>query len=134
SQQGNGQLGMLLAARDEGGRPMDDHQRRDEVLTLLLASHDTTALALTWGWVLLARHPRVDVRMRAEIDAVLGDRAPTPADAPRLKYVDQVVTETLRLYPSAWAIGREAIHETQIGGQRVAKGTTVLIVPWVMHR
>jgi cytochrome P450 len=127
-------LGMLLAARDETDRGMTDRQLRDEVLTLLLAGHDTTALALTWAWVLLSRHPEAEARLQHEIDQVLGSGPPSPADLPRLKYADAVVTETLRLYPTAWAIAREAVRDTQIGGTPVARGTTVLIVPWVMHR
>jgi cytochrome P450 len=127
-------LGMLLAARDETGHGMNDRQLRDEVLTLLLAGHDTTALALTWAWVLLARHPEVEARLHSDLDSVLPDAPPSLADLPRLKYADAVVTESLRLYPTAWAIAREAVRNTQIGGEHVAKGTSVLIVPWVMHR
>jgi cytochrome P450 len=127
-------LDMLLSARDEDGRGMTDRQLRDEVMTLLLAGHDTTALALTWAWVLLAQHPAAEARVHAEIDAALGERLPSATDVARLSYVEQVVTETLRLYPTAWAIGREAVRDTQIGGQRVARGTTVLMSPWVIHR
>ena len=127
-------LGMLLAARDDDGRGMTDRQVRDEVLTIMSASYDTTALALTWALVLLAQHPATEVQMVAEIDAVLGRRTPTAADAPRLIYLWQILAETLRLYPSAWAIGREAVRDTLIGGQRISKGTTVLLSPWVLHR
>jgi cytochrome P450 len=127
-------LSMLLAARDEAGQGMTDRQLRDEVMTLLLAGHDTTALALTWALVLLAQHPDVEARLYAEVHNVLGGRPPTSADAPRLPYVEQVVTETLRLYPSAWAIGREAVRDTQLGGQRIPKGVNVVASPWVLHR
>ena len=113
---------------------MTDRQLRDEVMTLLLAGHDTTALALTWAWVLLARHPDAEARLHANIDAEVGRRVPTAADVARLSYVEQVVSETLRLYPTAWVIGREAIRDTQIGGQPVARGTTLLMSPWVIHR
>jgi cytochrome P450 len=113
---------------------MTDRQLRDEVMTLVLAGHDTTALALTWAWVLLARHLEVADRLHAELDAVLDGRSPTPADVPRLKYASSVINETLRLYPTAWAIGRESVRDTQIGGQHVGKGMTVLIVPWATHR
>ena len=130
---GDDLLGMLLAARDEDGRGMDDRQLRDEVLTLLLAGHDTTALALTWAWVLLSRHPHVESRLHAELDEFV-DKPPGPADLPRLKYADAVITETLRLYPTAWVIAREALRDTTIGGQRVPKGTSVLIIGWAMHR
>ena len=131
---GNDLLGMLLAARDEAGSGMTDRQLRDEVMTLLLAGHDTTALALTWAWVLLAQHPQAEAKLHAEVDAVLGGRPPTAADTFQLSYVEHVVTETLRLYPTAWVIGREAVRDTEIGGQPVAKGSTILISPWVLHR
>jgi cytochrome P450 len=127
-------LGMLLAARDATGRPLSDRQVRDEVLTVMSAGYDTTALALTWAWVLLARTPVMAARMRAEIDAVLGDRPASAADVSRLHYVGQVVAETLRLYPSAWAIMREAARDTSLGGQRISGGTTVLLSLWVLHR
>jgi cytochrome P450 len=127
-------LGLLLSASDENGHAMDDRQLRDEVMTLLLAGHDTTALALTWAFVLLAQNPSAAEPLFTEIDAVLGDRRAEPADARALPYTDRVITETLRLYPTAWAIGREALRDTSIGGQRVPRGTTVLMVPWVVHR
>ena len=131
---GDDLLAMLLGARDEDGYGMSDRQLRDEVMTLVLAGHDTTALALTWAWVLLARHPEVADRLRAELDTVLDGRLPTAADIPRLKYARSVIDETLRLYPTAWAIGRESVRDTQIGDQRIARGMTVLIVPWALHR
>ena len=131
---GDDLLGMLLSARDERARGMDDRQLRDEVMTLLLAGHDTTALALTWAFVLLAQHPDTATRLHSEVDTVLADRGITVADARHLRYVDEVVTETLRLYPTAWAIGREAIQDTRIGGRQVRRGTTVLMVPWVIQR
>ena len=131
---GDDLLGMLLTARDDTGQGMNDRQLRDEVMTVVLAGHDTTALALTWAWVLLAQHPEAAVRLRAEIDTVLGTRPPTAADLPRLHYANSIVSETLRLYPTAWAIGRESVRDTQIGGQPVARGTTVLIAPWSIQR
>jgi cytochrome P450 len=98
------------------------------------AGYDTTALALTWAFILLTRHPTVEDCLRAEVDAVLGGRTPTTADVSRLRYVQQVVNETLRLYPSAWVIAREAIRDTDVGGQRVPHRMTVLLSPWVLHR
>ena len=127
-------LGLLLSARDDAGCGMTDRQLRDEVMTLLLAGHDTTALALTWAWWLLAKHPQAEARLHAEIDAVLAGHLPTAAHAATLSYVQNVMNETLRLYPTAWAIGREAVRDTEIGGQPVAKGTTLLMSPWVIHR
>jgi cytochrome P450 len=127
-------LDTLLAARDGAGAVMTDRQVRDEVITIMSASYDTTALALTWAWVLLAQHPAVAARLFANIDAVLEDRLPTASDVARLPEVTQVVTETLRLYPSTWAIGREAINDSWLGGQRIRRGTTVLLSPWLLHR
>jgi cytochrome P450 len=125
---------MLLAARDANGVAMTDRQVRDEVITIMSASYDTTALALTWAWVLLAQHPAVAARLFAKIDAVLGERTPTVSDLALLPEVKQVITETLRLYPSTWAIGREAVNDTWLGGQRIRRGTTVLLSPWLLHR
>jgi cytochrome P450 len=127
-------LGMLLAARDEDGHGMTDRQLRDEVMTLLLAGHDTTALALTWALVLLAQHPAAASALMAEVDRVLSGRLPGSSDVPELHYAEWVIMETLRLYPPAWAIGRETVRDTHIGGQRIDKGTNVLASPWVLHR
>ena len=128
-------LSMLLRARDEddGGR-MTDKQLRDEAMTLFLAGHETTAIALSWTWYLLARHPAVVAKLEAELDGTLGGRAPTVADLPRLPYAGMVVSEAMRLYPPAYAFGREAIGDCQIGGYRVAAGTTLIMSPWVLHR
>jgi cytochrome P450 len=120
-------LGTLLEARDADRRGPTDRQVRDEVLTILSAGYDTTALAVTWAWVLLSQYPEVEARMQAEIDAIVGSAAPAAADLPCLRYVGWVVAETLRLYPSAWAIAREAQCDTQIGGQPVSKKTSVLV-------
>src|SRR5262245_61362817 len=96
-------LSMLIAARDEDGRGrMSDRQLRDELVTIILAGHETTAIALSWTWVLLAQHPEAEAKLHAELDAVLGGRAPTLADLPRLPYTDQVIKEALRLYPPAY--------------------------------
>jgi cytochrome P450 len=127
-------LDMLLAARDTDGAVMTSRQVRDEVITIMSASYDTTALALTWAWVLLAQHPVSARRLFAHIDAVLGDRLPAASDVAKLPQVQQVVAETLRLYPSTWAIGREAVNATWLGGQRIRRGTTVLLSPWLLHR
>jgi cytochrome P450 len=128
---GSDLLGLLLSATDDSGHGMQDRQLRDEVMTLLLAGHDTTALALTWAFVLLAQNPAAAQPLYDELE---GDRRLTPEDARALPYTDRVVTETLRLYPTAWAIGRETLRDTTIGGRPVRKGTTVLIVPWTIHR
>src|SRR3954471_1417880 len=104
-----GLLSMLLAAQDEDdGGVMTDQQCRDEAMTIFLAGHETTANALTWMWYLLSGAPGVEGRMHAEIDRVLGGRRPVMADIPNLSFVEQVITEAMRLYPPAWMIGRRA--------------------------
>jgi cytochrome P450 len=125
---------MLLRAQDEDGSGMTDRQLRDEVLTLLLAGHDTTALALSWAWYLLARNPEAEAQLLAELDEVLGSRPPTVADVPRLRYAEAVVSESMRLYPPAWTMGRKALHDTTVGGYPVRRGTTLLMSQWVIHR
>ena len=91
-------LSLLLHAQDEDGSRMSDRQLRDEVMTLFLAGHDTTSLALSWTWHLLAQHPQAEARLHAELAEVLGNRAPTVAELPRLRYAEHVITEALRLY------------------------------------
>jgi cytochrome P450 len=132
---GDDLLAMLLAARDETtGAAMTERQLRDEVMTIVLAGHETTANALTWTWWLLAHHPDVAARMRAEIDAVLGDRAPTLADLPRLPTVAHVLDESMRLYPPAWAFERRALAADTVMGYAVPRDATVGISPYVLHR
>ena len=128
-------LSMLMQARDaETGEGMDDAQLRDEVMTIFLAGHETTAIALEWTWYLLSLHPATRERLHAEVDDALGGRTPTVADLPRLGYVDQVIKESMRLYPPAWVISRCAIEEDVIGGFRIPAGTIVLLSPYVTHR
>jgi cytochrome P450 len=127
-------LDMLLAARDEDGSRMTDQQVRDEVMTLLLAGHETTAIALTWTFYLLARHPAVEETLLTEVAGALAGRAPQFADLPRLRYAEHVVTEAMRLYPPAWAVGREALDEVTIGGWRVPKGAQIWMSSWSVHR
>jgi len=127
-------LSMLMQARDEEGRGMTDRQLRDETLTLLLAGHETTAVALTWTWYLLAQHPEVLRRLRAELEEVLGDRDPGAEDLPRLPYTQAIVREGLRLYPPAWVLSRQAVEPFELGPHRFPAGTPVLISQWVVHR
>jgi cytochrome P450 len=127
-------LSMLLAARDEDGSQMNDRQLRDEVMTLFLAGHETTALTLAWSWYLLGTHPEAQRNFHAELDEVLGDRAPTAADLPRLKFTEQIVKESMRLYPPAFGLGREAINDCEIGGYRVPAGTQVFMFQWATQR
>ena len=128
-------LSMLMQARDEDtGLGMSDAQLRDEAMTIFLAGHETTAIALGWTWHLLAAHPDVRRRVEEEVDAVLGQRRPVVADLQQLSYVEQVVKESMRLYPPVWAMSRCAIKDDVIGGFRIPAGSTVLISPYVTHR
>jgi len=127
-------LSMLLNAQDEDGSRMTDRQLRDEVITLFLAGHETTALTLSWTWWLLAQHPQVEAKLHAELDAVLGGRTPTLEDLPKLPYTDHVITESMRLYPPAWGMARLAIEDAEIGGYKIRKGCGVSLSQWVVHR
>ncbi|MEA2666133.1 MAG: hypothetical protein QOI11_3077, partial [Candidatus Eremiobacteraeota bacterium] len=127
-------LSILLSARDEEGRPMPDTLVRDEALTLLLAGHETTANALTWAWDLLARTPQAEARLHAELDAVLGERDPVPADVPRLPYTRDVAAEVLRLRPPAWILGRRVIRPLRLGEWELAPGEVALAAQIVTHR
>jgi cytochrome P450 len=127
-------LSMLLEARDEDGTRMTDKQVRDEVTTLVLAGHDTTANMLAWSFFLLSQNPRVDSRLASELKATLGGRSPTIDDLPRLAYLDHVVSEVMRLYPPVWTIGREALAPFDLRGVRIPKGAQLYFSQWVVHR
>jgi cytochrome P450 len=127
-------LSMLLHAQDEDGSRMTDKQLRDEVMTLFLAGHETTALALSWTWYLLSLHPEAETRLMAELETVLGGRAPRVEDLPELRYADAIVKESLRLYPPAWAFGRQAMQDCEIAGYPVPKGRQLYFFPWIVHR
>jgi cytochrome P450 len=127
-------LSLLLLARYENGDHMNEQQIRDEVVTMLLAGHETTALALSWTCFLLSRHPLIESRLAAEVREVLGTRSPTVDDLPRLRLCEHAINEAMRLYPPAWAIGREVIDACRIGGYLVPAGVTLFIAPWVLHR
>ncbi len=127
-------LSRLLAARDEqGGGGMTDRQLRDEVVTLILAGHETTALVLFYSFYLLAQASDCADRLLSELRDVLGDRPATAADVPNLRYTEWVVRESMRLYPPAWGIAREALSDCEIGGYHVAKGTQLFIVQRLVH-
>ena len=127
-------LSMLLAAQDEDGSGMTDKQLRDELMTIFLAGHETTAVALTWAWYLLAQNPEAEGRLAEELEEVLGGRAPTVEDLPRLRYAEWVVKESMRLYPPAWTVGRECVRECEVGGFRVPVGMQVFGFQWVIQR
>ena len=113
---------------------MSDQQVRDEVLTLFLAGHETTANALTWTWYLLSQNPEAEQKMRDELDCVLGGRTPAFEDVPKLRYVEATFAESMRLYPPAWAMGRRALTDFTLGQYRLPAGTTVLISQYITHR
>jgi cytochrome P450 len=129
-------LSLLMRARDEEtGEAMSDEQLRAEAATMLTAGHETTALALSWTWYLLAEHPEAEARLHAELDAVLeGGRPPTVEDLPRLPYTRMVVEEVLRLYPPAWVVGRTAIDDDEAGGYRIEAKSEVVMCLYVTHR
>jgi cytochrome P450 len=129
-------LSMLLLAQDDEdrGRGMTDLQVRDEAMTIFLAGHETTANALTWTWYLLSQAPEVEQRLHQEVDAVLGGRLPTVADVERLPYVTRVVTESMRLYPPAWLVGRRAVDEYRIGEYYVPPRSIIVMSQWIVHR
>ena len=127
-------LSMFLAARDEDGSRMTDQQLHDECLTMFIAGHETTALALSWAWYELTQNADVAGAMRAELARVLGGRAPTLADVPALQFSSQIMTETLRLHPPAWNISREALTDIEIGGHRISAGAEILMSQYAVHR
>jgi cytochrome P450 len=127
-------LSMLLQARYEDGSGMSDEQLRDELTTLMVAGMDTTALALSWAFYLLSQNPESVLPLHEEIDRVLGGRAPGFADLPQLSYTEMVVKETMRLYPSVWIIGREALQDCEIGGQTIKAGESLFMSQWLKHR
>ncbi|HEU4752363.1 MAG TPA: cytochrome P450 [Armatimonadota bacterium] len=128
-------LSMLLLACDtEGdGSGMTDLQLRDEAMTLLLAGHETTANALAWTWFLLSQNPEAEARLHAEVDTLLGGRAPTLEDVARLPYTRMVFAESMRLYPPAWIIARQAVEECPLGSFTLPAGAVVLMSQWVTH-
>jgi cytochrome P450 len=128
-------LSMLLLARDEEtGQWMNDQQVRDEVMTLLIAGHETVATALTWTWYLLSQHPEVERRLHNELDEVLGGHLPTVDHLARLSYTRMVTEEVLRLYPPAWIFGRKAIADDEIGGYIIPANSTIVLSPYMTHR
>jgi cytochrome P450 len=128
-------LARLVAARDaETGGGMTAKEVRDEVVTIFMAGHETTAQALTWTWYLLALHPAVEAKLHHEVGAVLGGRTPHHDDIAKLAYTRMVIEESMRLYPPAHTMAREPIAADEILGSRIAPGSIVLISPWLLHR
>jgi cytochrome P450 len=127
-------LQMLLDARDpESGESMSRQQLRDEVMTLFLAGHETTANALAWTWYLLDRHPAIDRRLRDEVARALGERRPTAADVPKLAFARQVFEEAMRMFPPVIGVPRDAVADDRIGGYRIPAGATVTSSAFLTH-
>ena len=129
-------LSMLLAARDDqgDGLKLNSEELRDQVLTLFLAGYETVANAMGWTWLLLGQNPEAESRFHAELDEVLGHRLPTLEDMQRLPYTAMVVSESMRLYPPAWAMGREVVQDVSIGPYRFRKGTMVFFSQYIVQR
>ncbi len=132
---GDDLLGMFMTTKDaDTGEQMDDEQLRVEVLTMLLAGHETTANALSWAFYLLGQSPDIERKLRDEIATVLQGREPSMADLPRLKYTSAVLNEALRLYPPVWALARRAEEDDVLSGVRIPQGSLVFVLPWLVHR
>jgi cytochrome P450 len=128
-------LARLIAARDEHtGVGMSAQEVRDHIVTMFMAGHETTAMAMTWAWYLLSQHPAQEAKLHAELQSVLGGRPPTHEDLGKLTYSRMVIEESMRIYPTVPAMEREALADDTLAGRPVPKGSTVMIVPWVLHR
>ncbi|TKB66333.1 MAG: cytochrome P450 [Nitrospira sp.] len=129
-------LSLLLSATDTEGRPLSDEEIRDELMTFLLAGHETTANALTWTWFLLSQDRSVRERLTQELNEVLGARLPNAADLPRLRYMKMIWDESLRLYPPAWTLHTRLAHaqDRLPSGAILPPGAWVFISPWNLHR
>lgn len=128
-------LSMLIMARDEEdkGARMTDEQIRDEAITIFLAGHETTAIALTWTWYLLSQHPEVERRLHAELASVLGGRRPSMEDWPRLTYTEMVLAESMRCYPPVWILGRRALADYRIGEYTIPTRSILLMSQYVTN-
>jgi cytochrome P450 len=132
---GDDLLGMLMQVQDaDDGSHMSDKQLRDEVATLMLAGHETTANTLSWTWMLLAQHPKVREKLTQELNALLKGRSCAIADLSRLSYTHKIIKEAMRLYPPVTDLSREATRDCTIGGYSIPKGCTLIMSQWVMHR
>lgn len=126
-------LSMLMLSQDEDGSQMNNKQVRDEVMTLFGAGHETTSRALTWTWYLLSQHPEIEQRFHEELQTVLGGRTPMMDDLSKLTYTEQIVKESMRLYPPAWTTTRQAGEDTTLGGEPVKENQVVIINIWGVH-
>jgi cytochrome P450 len=129
-------LAGLLRLQDpeDGSRAFTDDQIRDELMTLILAGHETIGNAMVWSWYLVAQHPEVEARMHEEVDRVLAGRSPTAADLPQLPYIERILTESMRLYPPVWVFPRRPLQDYEIGGFTAPAGSYFQLSPYVTQR
>ncbi|HEY1847945.1 MAG TPA: cytochrome P450 [Opitutaceae bacterium] len=127
-------LNMLLSFRDDRGQPMEPALVRDEVASIFLAGHETTAITLAWAFYLLDRHPEAEAKVHEEVDRVFADRAAVHGDLEKLPYCRAVIDETLRLFPPVHVFSRQAIGDDEVCGHRVPKGSFITVASWVLHR
>ncbi|BBM85413.1 cytochrome P450 [Candidatus Uabimicrobium amorphum] len=133
-QQANDLLSDLINIKYEDGSPISDKQVRDEIITLIAAGHETTAISLSWTLYLLAQHPEVKEKLFAEVDEVLAGRLPRASDMQNLTYTVKVMKESMRFYPPAWGLGREVTEDIEIAGQKIAKNSQVFVLMYFLHR
>ena len=127
-------LDLLLGSRDEAGAGLSTIEIRDQIVTFIVAGHETVASALTWAWALLAAHPDVQADLHRESAAVLGGRAPRFEDYSRLPFARAVFDESLRLFPPAWLITRKALAADELAGHAIPAGAVIILSPWLAHR
>jgi enediyne biosynthesis protein E7 len=128
-------VGMLMSARDkESGAPMGDRELIDEIMTLVVAGHETTASALNWTWYLISQHPQVESRLHAELDAAPALSAPGLDQMERLAFTQQVINEALRLYPPGWLLSRRTVEADVLSGYEIPPGSNVLLPLYLLHR
>lgn len=133
--EGSDVLSMLLAVRDEEtGEGMADRQIRDEVVTMLVAGHESTAITMAWTLYLLSKHSSSERQVQEELDAAVGERAPAFSDLPNLPYLSRVIKESLRLYPPFWMFTRTPLEDDEVGGHRIPAGSILMFSPYVSHR
>jgi cytochrome P450 len=130
----NDLLSMLMSSQDEDGSQMTDEQLRDEAMTLFLAGHETTAILLCWTWLFLMQTPVVEEKLHAELRTILDGRLPTFDDLPKLRYAEQIIKESMRLYPPIWGVARQALGDFEASGYRIPAGSEVIMSQWVNHR
>ncbi len=131
---GHDLLSVLLNLQDEDGTKMTEQQVRDEVMTFILAGHETSAHSLAWACLLVTQNPEVEAKLVRELETVLNGRPPTYEDLLNLQFTEAVLLEAMRMYPAAWVLAREAVEDCEVGGYPIRTGETILMSPWVVHR